>query len=105
MGIDTYPAASAGGIKSVQRGYASVSGNVTITSVNTSKSFVRSFGTSSSGDVSIGRSNGQSVCRDSYGNPGYFGTTFVSGNYGAYIQDSTTLVVTGPCYWEVVEFN
>lgn len=25
--------------------------------------------------------------------------------FGVYLQDSTTLVATGPCIWEVVEFN
>ena len=52
MGSTVFPAASAGGgIKSVQRGSAGGAGNVTITSVDLSKSFVNIFGTASSGTV------------------------------------------------------
>jgi hypothetical protein len=32
-------------------------------------------------------------------------TTLLTAVNGAYLQDATTLVVTGPCYWEVVEMN
>jgi len=52
MASTVYPAASSGGIKSVQRGSASASGNVTITSVDIAKSFVTVFGSASSGTVS-----------------------------------------------------
>lgn len=52
MGIATFPAAAGGGIKSVQRGSAGASGNVTITSVDIAKSFVTVFGSTSSGTVS-----------------------------------------------------
>jgi len=62
MGIQTIPAPSAGGIKSVQRGSAGGSGNVTITAVDINKSFVTVFGTASSGTVAatgaIGATNG-----------------------------------------------
>jgi hypothetical protein len=51
MGIAVFPAASAGGIKSVQRGLAASAGNVTITAVDIAKSFVTVFGTTSSGTV------------------------------------------------------
>jgi hypothetical protein len=51
MGIATFPAAAGGGIKLVQRGEAVASGNVTITAVDTAKSFVNIFGTASSGTV------------------------------------------------------
>jgi len=51
MAISTYPAASGGGIKSVQRGSAGGAGNVTITAVDIAKSFVTVFGTASSGTV------------------------------------------------------
>lgn len=63
MAISTYPAATGGGIKSVQRGSAGGAGNVTITAVDITKSFVNVFGTSSSGTVvpsfgmSIGNGN------------------------------------------------
>jgi hypothetical protein len=52
MGIATFPAPAGGGIKSVQRGSAGASGNVTITSVDIAKSFVTVFGSASSGTVS-----------------------------------------------------
>lgn len=65
MGIAVYPAAGGGGIKSVQRGLASGSGNVTITAVDTNKSFVTVFGTSSSGTIAasgtINAANGTNV--------------------------------------------
>ncbi len=50
MGIATYPSVSSP-IKSIQRGSASVAGNITITAVNTAKTVVNSFSTSSSGTV------------------------------------------------------
>lgn len=52
MASTVYPAASSGGIKSVQRGSAGGSGNVTITSVDIAKSFVTVFGSASAGTVS-----------------------------------------------------
>ena len=53
MGVANVPAASAGGgINSVQRGSAAASGNVTITAVDITKSFVTVFGSASSGTVS-----------------------------------------------------
>jgi hypothetical protein len=51
MGLSVFPTPSGGGIKSVQRGLASGAGNVTITAVDISKSFVTVFGTTSSGTV------------------------------------------------------
>ena len=52
MGSNVFPAPSAGGgIKSVQRGSAGGAGDVTITAVDLSKSFVNVFGTASSGTV------------------------------------------------------
>jgi len=177
MGISVLnpAAASGGGIKSVQRGSAGGSGNVTITSVNIAKSFVTVFGTTSSGTVaasgSINASNGNNssgtinnvkmiiqpptAINGNFGNTGNvtrfgdfnggdtqssggvggdgssaFGTinaltsTLPSVAYNAnstnltggsnnlvaavvqgYLSDSTTLVVSGACRWEVVEFN
>ena len=52
MGVANVPSAAGGGIKSVQRGSAAVSGNVTITAVDIAKSFVTVFGSASSGTVS-----------------------------------------------------
>ena len=52
MASAVFPAPSGGGgIKSVQRGSAGGAGNVTITAVDLSKSFVNVFGTASSGTV------------------------------------------------------
>jgi hypothetical protein len=53
MGYSVYPALSSGGIKTVQRGSAGGSGNVTITAVDINKSFVNIFGTTSSGTVAV----------------------------------------------------
>lgn len=50
MGISTFPT-SGGGIKLVQRGQAVSAGNITITAVDTTKTFVRSFSEGSSGTV------------------------------------------------------
>ena len=55
MGIATFPASSAGlssAIRSIQRGVAASSGNITISSVDTTKTICNSFSTSSAGTVS-----------------------------------------------------
>lgn len=131
MGATQVPAASSGGIKSVQRGLASASGNVTITAVDINKSFVTVFGTTSSGTVAatgaIGGtsgnlvSNGGSYQYSFYSGPGggtnmgsisMSGTNITGGTNNlvsavvqGYLSNSTTLVVSGACRWEVVEFN
>jgi hypothetical protein len=55
MGIATFPAASSGGlssvIKSLQRGTAASAGNITISTVDITKTVVRSFSTGSAGSV------------------------------------------------------
>ena len=129
MGISVFPAAAGGGIKLVQRGNATSSGNITITAVNTAKAFVTfvsqgSAGTVATDSVSTGTlspSTGQIVT--SYGNnnfgantvggfPTLSGTRTLSGGtmdattkqMGVYLSNSTTLVATGACRWEVVEF-
>jgi len=70
MGVANVPSAAGGGIKSVQRGSAAGSGNVTITAVDITKSFVTVFGSASSGTVSS--SFGMSVAA---GNVALIGTT------------------------------
>mgnify|MGYP003338141017 CR=1 FL=1 len=147
MGISTWPVASSGSaIKSVQRGSAAGAGNVTITSVDTTKSFVNVFGTASSGTVSAsfglsvaananhaivgGMSSntaapGGSTTNSSYASAGaniwwaYNNAAVNGANYNVnagsnnlvsavvqgYLSNSTTLVVSGACRWEVVEFN
>jgi hypothetical protein len=123
MGLSVFPAASAGGgIKLVQRGVATVSGNVTITSVDITKSYVNSFSNGSSGaapgtgscsmGTSYNISNSASTARGPDGALGMGGgtwsggtTTLLTAVNGAHLSNATTLVVTGPCYWEVVEMN
>jgi hypothetical protein len=54
MGIATFPAASGGltsAVKSIQRGTAVSSGNITITAVDTTKTICNSFSTGSAGSV------------------------------------------------------
>jgi hypothetical protein len=127
MGSRIYPIASSP-IKSIQRGSAASAGNVTISSVNTSKAFVRSFATGSAGTVA-GTGSTSGTLNPSGGNIfGAGGGGFISGGgsaatysgtrslsagatsltsarYGAYLSNSTTLVVDGACRWEVVEYN
>jgi len=158
MGISSFPpaVAASGGIKSVQRGSAGGSGNVTITAVDISKSFVTVFGTTSSGTVAASgainatnMSSSQGFPVSSVGNDntalypsgagvqgggfqGWCGANSknnasqwnITRNYTAnstnlsggsnnlvaavvqgYLSNSTTLVVSGACRWEVVEFN
>lgn len=158
MGSAIFPAPSAGGgIKLVQRGTAASAGNITITGVDTTKTFVRSISQGSTGTVatnstvssststtsehSIGKGtniwnntgytslsqafgsgsssngtpsgyNGQQsygiIPSHSVSNPSSSisgGTTDVTAKQmGVYLSDSTTLVATGACRWEVVEF-
>ena len=143
MAIATYPTASSGGIKSVQRGQAVSSGNIAITSVDTAKTFVRSISEGASGTVATNSTNAaynstsidygtgsatsysyiptgaSSVSPQNYGATFWSMPTTITGNtsamsggttdlytkeYGVYLSNSTTLVATGACRWEVVEF-
>jgi hypothetical protein len=127
MGSKIYPIVSSP-IKSIQRGSAASSGSVTISSVNTSKAFVKSFSTGSAG-TAAGTGTTSGTYSPSGGNifgpggggfisgggsaPTYSGTrslsaggtSLTSARYGAYLSNSTTLVVDGACRWEVVEYN
>ena len=140
---------SGGGIKSVQRGSAVGSGNVSITSVDISKSFVTVYGTASSGTVTAsgglnagtsswnasttnfrGTPNTQYSVAYYFTNAGFINnapyqllvgqtinannnaTNFNAGSNNlvsavvqGYLSDATTLVVSGACRWEVVEFS
>jgi hypothetical protein len=136
MGIDQFPAASSGistVVRSVQRGVASSAGNITISSVNITKSQVTSFSTGAAGTAAINGSvrtklvHGNASITDQaeghYTHSGYgrynfshYGvggasnaisggtSTLTAASHGAYLSDSTTLVVTGPCRYEVVEY-
>jgi hypothetical protein len=127
MGLSVFPISGGGGIKSVQRGQAVSAGSITITSVNISKSFVRSFPEGSAGTVAVtGDTTGtyspsggslksvsgsaQNSTTGSFSS--YSGTRSFSGGttslttavYGAYLSNPTSLAVSGACRWEVVEF-
>jgi hypothetical protein len=132
MGVTAIPTAVGGGIKLVQRGQAVSSGNITITSVVTTKTFVRSFsegaaGTVASDSTSTGTLSptGGAVAGTGFTNTGYGGNinntgsfadytgsrTFASGTMnavtkrmGVHLVDATTITATGPCRYEVVEF-
>ena len=125
MSITQYPQTSQG-IKSIQRGSTVSAGSVTISSVNTSKSFVTSFSTGSAGTVATNSSEsgtltpigGSCASQGNQSNspgswPAYSGTRTLSGGttaltsaeYGVTIANSTTLTATGACRWQVIEYN
>jgi hypothetical protein len=126
MSYSTFPASSSI-IKSIQRGSSAAAGNVTISSINVSKSFINSFSNGSAGSIATNSStNGtytpqggnfgqysQSYNPGSGNWPNLVGTRSFSGgstsltasSYGAYIIDSTTIALTGACRWEVVEYE
>ena len=125
MSYSTFPASSSI-IKSVQRGSSASAGNVTISSINVSKSFINSFSNGSAGSIATNSSTSgtytpqggnfgqysQSYNPGSGSWPNLIGTRSFSGgstsltssSYGAYIIDSTTISLTGACRWEVVEY-
>ena len=132
MASAVFPAPSGGAspIRSIQRGYAASSGAITITSVDTGKSFVRGYSAAASGSAggpgtysgTLSPSGGQSgsansVADHSWNNAGSFpsysgtttfsagGTNLVSKEFNVYFTNSTTITATGSCYWEVVEYN
>jgi hypothetical protein len=121
-------------VRSVQRGVASSAGNVTISSVNVDKSQVTSFSTGAAGSAAVNGSmrsrlqnnNAPSLSDQAEGHytQGGFGrytfahysifgasqvlsggtSTLTAASHGAYLSNSTTLAVTGPCRYEVVEY-
>jgi uncharacterized protein (UPF0333 family) len=123
--------APASPLKSVQRGLAASAGNITITAVNPAKTIINSFSTSSAGTVAAtgsvtgtltpsgGNVSGQSAAVSGNGGnqTGSFATypvdlsisggstNLTTAQYGAYLVDATTIAVTGPCRYEVIEFN
>lgn len=149
MAINTYPAI-ASPVKSVQRGSAAGAGTVTITSVDTSKSFVSIQGTIGSGTVSASfnmsmnagsmtmeapagfasnfgewwnPTGGSTSGGSSTGRPGSWNwskaltvnsgnasvgagsNNLIAGQVQGYLSGATSLVVSGACRWEVVEYN
>jgi hypothetical protein len=124
MTIKSYPIVSSA-IKSIQRGTTASSGAITISSVDTLKSFVTSFSTGSEGTVATNSSesgtltpSGGSVATQANGAmgggsfPNFIGTRSLSGGstsltsaeYGVSLTNSTTLTATGACRWQVVEY-
>jgi hypothetical protein len=122
MVLSTFPAAAGGGIKSVQRGSAGSSGNVTITAVDIAKSFVTVFGTASSGTAAISGTlntnstnfipigTGSNSVAANTGEASFNATmsggtnNLVSAVVQGFLANSTTLTVSAACRWEVVEF-
>jgi hypothetical protein len=126
MALSTYPAVSSP-IKSIQRGEAVSSGTITISAVNVSNTFVRSFSNGSAGSVGgTGTETGTlsptggtwlsstgGILLTPQSSPSISGTrTFTAGStalttavYGVVLTNSTTLTADGACFWEVVEYN
>lgn len=128
MGVNIFPS-NLSPIKSIQRGLAASGGAITIASIDTTKSFVRSYSTGSAGSVGVsGTESGTLSPSGSYnfggtggGNasngggsfPNFIGTrstsagatSIIVAEYGAYITNSTTITATGACRWEVVEYR
>jgi hypothetical protein len=131
MGIATVPATGGSGIRSIQRGTATVAGNITITAVDTTKTVVNSFSTSSTGTVAARATFGgtstfvnnvtqSGATVPSTAVPGDTsntrtinhastmsgGTTDITvAEYGVYLLNSTTITATGPCRYEVIEYT
>ena len=127
MALNAYPPSGGSPIKSIQRGVAASAGTITISSVDTSKSFLRSYSRGSAGSVGVtgtisgtlttGASApyvGQANINISAGGfPSFDGTrtltagatSLTSAEYGVYFTNSTTITATGACNWEVVEYN
>lgn len=121
MGIANAPVVAGGGIKSVQRGSAGGAGDVTITSVDITKSFVTVYGTASSGTVAV-----TGDFNTTTSNMNFFGVgslacsqnlrggldlaisggtnNLVAAVVQGFLANATTLTVSGACRFEVVEF-
>lgn len=125
MAVNIYPSVTSG-IKTIQRGSTASAGSIIISTVNTAKSFVRSYSTGSAGTVAINSSEsgtltptgGSCAAQGNNSNsqgswPTYSGTRSLSGGstslfskeYGVYLTNATTLTATGACRWEVIEYN
>jgi hypothetical protein len=126
MGISVIPAPAGGGIKLVQRGQAASAGNTTITAIDTTKAFIRSFSEGASGTVATNSTMWGVGSNAGFGAQGSTNTgtgadisssqnswskalgggtmDATTKQMGAYIVNSTTITATGACRWEVVEF-
>lgn len=126
MSLSVFPAQSSL-IKSVQRGLAAASGNITISSVDPSKSFVNSFSNAANGSIAT-NSNTTGTYTPSGGNIGQYSSNFnpgsgsypdlvgtrtfsggttnlTTGSNGIELVNPTTISASGPCYWQVVEYR
>ena len=126
MAVSSLVAAGGGGIKLVQRGQATSAGNTTITAIDTTKAFIRSFSEGAAGTVATDSTTWGVTNQGGYGATGatdngaaadlgsaskgwskaLSGGTMnaTTKQMGAYIVNSTTITATGACRWEVVEF-
>lgn len=127
MASTTYPTFSSP-IKSIQRGSTASAGTINISTVNTAKTFVRSFSNGSAGTVAGTGStsgtyspNGGNIFASGGGGfisgggsaPTYTGTrslsagatSLASARYGVYLASATTIIADGACFWEVIEYN
>jgi hypothetical protein len=126
MGSNFYPQVSSP-IKSIQRGSAGSATTITISAVDTSKTFVRSFSTGASGTLAPSGNasttwtpSGGSTSYSGGGNvqvsgswPNYSASVSISGGStnlttsegGAYLANSTQITTTGACNYEVIEYN
>jgi hypothetical protein len=107
MGVAVFPASGGGltsAIKSLQRGVAASAGNITITSVDTSKTICNSFSTSSAGSVAAtgtvsaanGSTSATSTSSASMSLPIGMSSNLPSGNHSG-IQTGTATQAT--CNW------
>lgn len=126
MALNIYPPSGGSPIKSIQRGVAASAGAITISSVDTSKSFLRSYSRGSAGSVGVTGTTSGTLSpsgqpfqnqANQYISAGTFptfsgtrtlaagATSLTSAEYGVYFTNSTTITATGACNWEVVEYN
>ena len=121
-------------VSTVQRGTAATSGNITISAVNTAKTIVNSFSTAAAGSVAgsgtlsaaTGSASLVANINGVYARYGTVGTStlnygdrsislnttnfsggstnLTSAVFGVYLSNSTTLVATVACRYEVIEY-
>ena len=100
MGVANVPASAGGGIKTVQRGSAGASGNVTITAVDIAKSFVTVFGSASSGTVAasgaINADSGNIAATSGNTNPPRLSGGSAFGNWKYEVNNGSTSTLNLP---------
>jgi hypothetical protein len=138
MGVNVFPAVSGSPINSIQRGTAATAGNITISSVVTTKTVVNSFSTGASGTIAasgtLSAANGTVTDSTSFPESAFRyqnfptdsktralsdtsraialnatnfsggSTNLTSAVFGVHLSNATTLVATGACRYEVIEY-